>query len=58
VRWAVQGAFELDFFDIQAARRMDDEWGINHTFLLFEYFESKTKGTGDRSFSFGLGMQF
>jgi hypothetical protein len=58
LRWGVQGAFELDFFDIQAARRMDDEWGINHTFLLFEFFESKTKGTGDRSFSFGLGMQF
>jgi hypothetical protein len=58
LRWGVQGAFELDFFDIQAARRMDDEWGINHTFLLFEYYESMTKGTGDRSFSFGLGMQF
>jgi hypothetical protein len=58
LRWGVQGAFELDFFDLQGARRLDDEWGINHTFLLLEYFESQTKGTGARSFTFGLGMQF
>lgn len=58
LRWAGQVAFELDFFDEQAARRLDDEFGINHTFLLLEYFESKTKGTGDRSFSFGFGTQF
>jgi hypothetical protein len=58
LRWAAQAAFELDFFDKQAARRLDEEWGINHTFLLFEYFESMTEGTGDRSFSFGLGTQF
>lgn len=58
LRWGAQAAFELDFFDRQAARRLDEEWEINHTFLLFEYFESMTKGTGDRSFQFGLGAQF
>lgn len=58
LRWGAQVAFELDFFDRQAARRLDEEWGINHTFLLFEFFESMTEGTGDRSFSFGLGAQF
>jgi hypothetical protein len=25
---------------------------------MFEYFDSNTKGTGDRSFTFGLGLQF
>lgn len=58
LRWGAQAAFELDFFDPRGARRLDDDWGINHTFLLFEYYESKTKGTGDRSFQFGLGLQF
>ena len=58
LRWALQAGLELDFFDHQAARRLDEEWGINHTFLMFEYFDSNTKGTGDRTFSFGLGLQF
>ena len=58
LRWAAQVGIELDFFDQQAARRLDEEWGINHTFLMFEYFDSNTEGTGDASFSFGLGLQF
>jgi len=58
LRWGGQVAFELDFFEQDAARTLDEEYGVNHTFLLFEYFESKTKGTGDRSFSFGLGAEF
>jgi hypothetical protein len=58
MRWGAQAAFELDFFDRQGSRRMDEEWGINHTFLLFEYFQSMTEGTGDRSFQVGLGAQF
>lgn len=58
LRWGAQAAIELDFFDNQSARRMDEDFGINHTFVLFEYYESKTKGTGDRSFQFGLGIQF
>ncbi len=57
-RWGVQAAFELDFFERQAARRMDEEWGVNHTFLLFEYYQSLTDGTGDNTFQFGLGAQF
>lgn len=58
LRWGGQVAFELDFFEMDAARALDQEYGINHTFLLLEYFESKTKGTGDRTFSFGLGAEF
>jgi hypothetical protein len=58
MRWAVQAAFELDFFDRRAARRMDEDWGVNHTFLLFEYFQSVTRGTGDSTFQLGLGTQY
>jgi hypothetical protein len=58
LRWGAQAAFELDFFEGQTARRMDEDWGINHTFLLFEYFQSMTESTGDRTFQFGLGAQF
>lgn len=58
LRWGLQAAFELDFFDEKSARRLDEDFGINHTFILFEFFESKTRGTGDRSFQFGLGLQF
>jgi hypothetical protein len=58
LRWGAQAALELDFFEMDSARTLDEEFGINHTFLLFEFYESMTKGTGDRTFSFGLGMQF
>jgi hypothetical protein len=57
-RWGAQVALELDFLDRKAARRLDEDFGINHTFLMFELFESKTRGTGGRSFQFGLGLQF
>lgn len=58
LRWGMQAAFELDFFDQKSARRMDEDFGINHSFFLLEFFESMTKGTGARSFQFGLGLQF
>ena len=56
--WGAQAAFELDFFDRGTARRLDEDWGINHTFVMFEYYESLTEGTGDRNFTIGLGAQF
>lgn len=58
MRWAAQVAFELDWFDRRAARRMDEEWGINHMLVLFEFIDSLTRGTGDRTFQVGLGVQF
>jgi hypothetical protein len=58
LRWGAQAAFELDIIDRKSARRLDDDFGVNHTFLLFEYFGSMTKGTGGNSFQFGLGLQF
>lgn len=58
LRYGMQAAFELDVIDRKSARRLDDDFGVNHTFLLFEYFGSMTKGTGGNSFQFGLGLQF
>ena len=40
LRWAAQAALELDFFNRAAARRLDEEWGINHSFLFFEIYDS------------------
>lgn len=58
LRYGAQAAIELDWFDRGTARRTDEDWGINHTFLLFEWYKSNTKGTGDSTFQFGLGAQF
>jgi hypothetical protein len=38
VLWAVQIGLDLDTFDPSAARNLDEEWGINHSFLFFELF--------------------
>jgi hypothetical protein len=57
LRWGLQAALELDFIDEKATRRLDEDFGINHTYFLFEFFESKTEGTGDQSFLFGVGLQ-
>ncbi|MDB4988341.1 MAG: hypothetical protein JWN04_3519 [Myxococcaceae bacterium] len=58
VRFGAQAAFELDYFDANTARRLDEDYGVNHTFLLFEYYESSTRGTGARTFQMGLGLQY
>jgi hypothetical protein len=58
--WAVQGDLDLDFFDPRAARLLDEEWGINHTYLFFEVFGSKTIGDGmkldDTTWTAGIGF--
>jgi len=40
IRWAAQAALELDFFEPRAARALDEEWGINHSYLFFELYGS------------------
>lgn len=40
LRWAAQAALELDFLEPRAARRLDDEWGINHSAVFFELYGS------------------
>jgi hypothetical protein len=60
IAWGVQGALDLDVFDLRAARVMDEEWGINHSFLFFEVYGSKTSGDalpiGDTTWTAGLGF--
>lgn len=65
MRWAVQFALELDFLERRAARRVDQEWGINHTVIFCELFGSTmgTLGTGlpvgaDLAWVAGLGLTF
>lgn len=39
LRWGAQLALDLDFFEPRAARAMDEEWGINHSYAFFELFQ-------------------
>ncbi len=59
-RWAVEIALELDFLERRAARSLDEEWGINHTFVFFQPFGSTAGGDipmGD-SFAWTAGLGF
>ena len=63
VRWALQAALELDFFEPRAARALDDEWGINHSFLFVELYGSSAGGGSlpvgsPLAWSAGLGFNF
>jgi hypothetical protein len=57
--WAGQLALDLDFFDRAAARMLDDEWGINHSFLFFEVYGVDTREgleLDETTWSAGLGF--
>jgi hypothetical protein len=60
IAWGLQAALDLDFFDLRAARVMDEEWGINHSYLFVELYGSKTSGkslpVGDTTWTAGLGF--
>lgn len=60
IAWGLQAALDLDFFDQRAARVMDEEWGINHSFIFFEVYGSRTSGDalpiGDTTWTAGLGF--
>jgi hypothetical protein len=62
VLWAGQIALDLDTFDHRAARTMDEEWGINHSFVYLELFGFEPSGkslpVGDRTWCTGLGFVF
>jgi hypothetical protein len=57
-----QIALDLDTFEPGGARALDEEWGINHTFLLgeFSYYATTEKSlpVGGFSWSIGLGIAF
>ena len=40
LHWGAQVALELDFIDRPSARSLDEEWGINHSFIFFEVYGS------------------
>jgi hypothetical protein len=56
----------LDFFDSEAARDFDNELGVNHTSLIFQYQYADISGlgmadrmhVGDSNWSLGLLIQF
>lgn len=62
IAWGAQVALDLDFFEPSAARRMDEEWGINHSFVLFELFDfeptSDSLPLDGPSWTLGLGFTF
>ena len=60
--WAAQLALDLDTFEPGAARMMDEEWGINHSFVFFELNEFKPSSESlplrGVSWIAGLGFTF
>lgn len=58
--YAAQLALDLDSLDRAAARVLDEEWGINHTFLFFEMHgfdpNDDSHEVGDLSWGAGLGF--
>jgi hypothetical protein len=60
--YGLQLALDLDVFDSAAARSMDEEWGINHSFLFVEIFgfapTSASLPIGDTTWALGLGFNF
>lgn len=60
--YAFQVALDLDWFDLSAARTMDEEWGINRSFFLFELRgfspNDDSLPVGDFTWSLGLGFTF
>jgi hypothetical protein len=66
--WAVgllyggQLALDLDSFDSAAARSLDEEWGINHSYLFFEVYRfsptSASLPVGGTGWVLGLGFNF
>ncbi len=61
LRWAIQVALELDFISPGSARSLDEDWGINHTFIFGEVYGSNANSqlpVGDLTWSAGLGLTF
>lgn len=60
--YAGQLALDLDTFEPSAARNMDEEWGINHSFLFFELFRfepsEESLPIGNTAWCGGLGFTF
>ncbi|HEY2732913.1 MAG TPA: MXAN_2562 family outer membrane beta-barrel protein [Polyangiales bacterium] len=59
---SAQVALDLDSFEPGGARNLDEEWGINHTFVFAEIYRfipvAKSLALGDTSWLAGLGFIF
>ena len=62
LRWGVMFALELDFIEPRAARRLDEDWGINHSYLFVELYGSLLGSSIPMrdafTWSAGLGLTF
>jgi hypothetical protein len=56
IDWGAQVALELDFLDRRSARRLDEEWGLNHSEIFFELFGSTMGGFSDRQLPLGTSL--
>lgn len=56
LRWAAQFALELDFLEPRAARRLDADWGINHSEIFFELFGSTMGQWSDSQLPLGTDL--
>lgn len=60
--YGAQLALDLDSFDGAAARSLDEEWGINHSFAFFEVYRFSPVGNslpvGGTAWILGLGFNF
>ena len=60
--YGLQLILDLDTFEPSAARAMDEEWGINHSYLFFELMRfdptDDSLPIGDTYWSVGLGFVF
>lgn len=54
--WGAQVALELDYFEPRAARRLDEDWGINHSFLFFELMGSTAGAASDDTLDLSEGL--
>lgn len=54
--WGAQVALELDFLDRRSARRLDEEWGLNHSEIFFELFGSTMGSFSDRQLPLGTAI--
>ena len=59
---SAQLALDLATFEPGGARALDEEWGINHTYLFGEVFyftpTSKSLDLGTTTWLLGLGLVF
>lgn len=58
LRWGAQAALQLDFINPRRARALDEEWGINHTYLFVEFFGSSAQLASRFAWTIGLGLTF